>query len=86
MKKIILLISNIVHSILYKKEIVKVEFLLNGSWKPEQWKKRDLLLSQGYTLLEHSWGEFDNYSTYIYSKEVKSNKYYVLTLNFFKIK
>lgn len=86
MGKIFLLIANIVHLIFDKKELNKVRFLLNEGWESHQWKERDLIISQGYTLLEHSWEEFGNHSEYIYGKEVKSTKYYDLVVNFFKLK
>lgn len=67
-KNLLLLVAKTIHSIFDKKEIDRVEFLVKGYWEIEQWKKRDLILSQGYVVVEHSWGEFDNYDKYVYSK------------------
>lgn len=86
LKKLLLYIIKSVHSIFDKEEINNVEFLLNGSWSPEQSRKRDMIVSQGYIQSNHTWGEFDNYSMYTYSKKVKSTKYYDLLMNFFKLK
>lgn len=63
-----------------KKYVDNVTFTLNGSWKPEQWKKRDDLVMLGYTQTDHTWDEFSEYSSYVYSKKIKSTKYYDLTI------
>ena len=83
MKKIVLIIAKIAHKIFDKEKVDTISFLLNGSWAVEQWKERDRLLADGYVQTKHDWNEYDEYSTYEYSKPIEDFKYYDMVLKMF---
>lgn len=83
MRKIVLIIAKIVHKIFDKEKNHIVSFTFKSSWPVEQWKERDRLLADGYVQTKHEWGEFDEYSTYEYSKSIEDFKYYNMVLKMF---